>query len=390
MSNAIYLDGFATMPLAPEARHLMMAVWEQPANAGSPHRLGERAASYVSAGRTAVADLIGASPSEIYFTSGATESNNLAILGIARWAEQGGSDRRQVIVSSIEHKAVIEPAVFLREQGFDIVLAPVTQDGVVDTAALAELASEQTLLISIMAANNETGTIQPVKEVATIAREIGALIHCDAAQAAGKVGIDVIELDVDYMSLSAHKLYGPSGVGALYVSATAPSPVPQSLGGGQQNAIRPGTEPVALIAGFGAAAKVARDKLDEDTAHVGEMAVRFIQRLSAAGLAPEIVTGNRSVLPGSLSICVPGVDVEDLVLSVSERVAISTGSACTAGQVSQSHVLQAMRIPEAKSRSIFRVMLNKYLTLEDIIDAADIIAESARRIRDRTGRPRQW
>lgn len=389
MNDLIYLDGFATMPLAPEAEKLMMEVWRFPSNAGSPHMLGERAASYVSVGRGAVADLIGASPSEIYFTSGATESNNLALLGIARWAIQNGSVRRRIIISPIEHRAVLEPAAFLREQGFEIAFAPVTRDGVVDTTEVAKLATDQTLLISVMAANNETGVIQPVKQLASIARAAGALIHCDAAQAAGKMGLNVIELDVDYMSLSAHKLYGPSGVGVLYISAAAPSPSAQIFGGGQQNSIRPGTEPVALIAGFGAAAKVAAENLDDDAARVRDMALRFIQQLSLAGLTPEIVTGNRSVLPGALSVYLPGVDAEDLVVAVSKRVAISTGSACAAGQVTYSHVLRAMHVPEERARSTFRVMINKYLSMNNIIDAAEVIAESARHIRDRTGRLHQ-
>ncbi|MDX0967325.1 cysteine desulfurase family protein [Sinorhizobium medicae] len=390
MRNPVYLDGFATMPIAPEAQHLMLEVWRQPSNAGSPHRLGERAAMYVADARLSVADLIGATSSEIFFTSGATEANNIAILGVARWALAGGSARRRIIVSSVEHKAVLAPAETLRSQGFEVFHAPVDGNGVVDCDMLADLATNEVLMISVMLANNETGALQPIDQVAAIARGVGALVHCDAAQAAGKVAIDVLDLDVDYLSLSAHKLYGPGGVGAIYIAANAPRPQPLIFGGGQQGSLRPGTEPVALIAGFGAAAKLALSSLASDAALALELSHRFRRQFWAAELEAELTTGNRQVLPGAMSIYVPGIDAEELIMSSSAEIALSTGSACNSGQVVPSHVLRAMGFSQEKARSVFRIMLNRYISDDDVTYAADKIAQTARLLKDRTGRAHQW
>ena len=389
MRQLIYLDGFATMPLAPEAQNAMLEVWKEPSNAGSPHRLGERAAMYVAEARQSVADLIGASAPEVCFTSGATEANNMAILGVARWALAGGSRRRKIIVSSIEHKAVLAPAEFLRSQGFEVIYAPVDGNGVVDCTLLAALATDDVLIISVMLANNETGALQPISEVAAIARTVGALVHCDGAQAAGKIGIDVLDLGVDYFSLSAHKLYGPGGVGALYISANAPRPQPLIFGGGQQASMRPGTEPVALIAGFGAAAQVASSSIDADAKAALALSQHFRSRLWAAGLGAELTIGNRQALPGGMSIYLPDIDAEELVMAISADVSISTGSACTSGQLLSSHVLSAMGFSEEKARGIFRLMLNRYNSIEDVTFAADKIGSIARRLQDRTGRAHQ-
>lgn len=263
-SDLIYLDGFATMPLAPEAMGAMQNAWQLGGNAGSGHLAGERAAAQVAHGRAAVARLIGAAPSEIVFTSGATEANNLALLGIAANAPAG---RRRILVASIEHKSVLAPAKLLEKRGFRIERIPVDRSGAIDIASFGAMLDEDVLLVSVMAANNETGVIQPVAQVAALAHAIGALMHCDAAQAVGKIPVDVIDWDVDLLSISAHKCYGPMGIGALYIAAGTVAPEPLLMGGGQQGGLRPGTEPVALIAGFGAAADVARDRLAQDAEH---------------------------------------------------------------------------------------------------------------------------
>ncbi len=377
------------MPLAPEARQAMLAAWSDPSNAGSPHILGERAAASVAAARATIAALIGASIAEIVFTSGATEANNLALIGIARWALEAKSARRRIVVSAVEHKAVLEPAFWLRNLGFEIVVAPVDSRGVIDCAALSTLVDEQTLLVSVMAANNETGVLQPMSDVAAICRRSGALIHCDGAQAVGKIPIDVVDLDLDYMSFSSHKMYGPAGVGGLYVSAAAPMPQPLHFGGGQQSGVRPGTEPVPLIIGFGAAARLACDRLDADAGHGSLLACRLLAKLDEYQVACRRITDDASILPGSLSLLVPGVEADDLVALLRATVCISTGSACTNGQVLPSHVLTAMSMDKLEASSVFRVYCGRYNTEAEIDLAATFIADACLRVRHRSGRPDQ-
>lgn len=389
LAKPIYLDGFATMPLADEAREAMIAAWMSPANAGSPHILGEHAAVAVFEARTAVADLIGASAAEIVFTSGATEANNLALIGVARWAIETRSLKRRIVVSAVEHKAVLEPAHRLKGLGFDVVVAPVDGRGVVDCSALSALVDESTLLVSVMVANNETGVLQPISEVVAICRDRGALVHCDGAQAAGKIPLDVVELDVDYLSLSSHKMYGPAGVGALYVSATAPTPRPLQFGGGQQNGIRPGTEPVPLLVGFGVAARLGHSRLAADGDYGRQLAVRLLAKLDEHQVGYRQTTNGAPTLPGSLSLAVLGVDADDLIMQLKNKVCISTGSACNSGQIIPSHVLISMGISQEDARSVFRIYCNRYLSDHDIDVASAFIAAACLRIYHRAGRPRQ-
>jgi cysteine desulfurase len=377
----IYLDGFATLPLAPESRDAMLAVWEQPGNAGSPNASGERAARTIADGRAEVAALIGAAPSEIIFTSGATEANNLALLGVAQRARALFPGRRQIIVSAIEHKAVLEPARILAEQGFTLDIVPVDANGRLDLDALARLIGDDLLLASIMLVNNETGVIQQVGDAAALVHAAGGLIHSDAAQAAGKIPIDVLDLDVDYLSLSAHKCYGPMGVGALYVAAHAPKPMPLVHGGGQQDAMRPGTEPVALIAGFGAAARTAKMSLASDCNHGEALVAALLNGLAQRQLRPRRITGDAPVVPGSAALQLAGVDAERLCASVARDVSLSTGSACTSGQIKRSHVLEAIGYSEEDASEVIRIFCHRYQDTCDIAVAVDRIVAAANRSR---------
>jgi cysteine desulfurase len=389
MSEPIYLDGFSTLPLAAEAKRAMLAAWERPGNAASPHAAGEQAARLVEAARCDVARLIGAAPGEIIFTSGATEANNLAILGATRAIAQLAPGRRRIVVSAIEHKAVLEPALALEASGYEVLLAPVDSGGRLDLRRFEELVDDSTLLVSVMAANNETGVIQPVAEVSAIARASGALVHCDAAQAVGKIPIDVIALDLDYLSLSGHKLYGPMGVGALYVSAGAPLPQPLQWGGGQERGVRPGTQPVALIAGLGAAAAVALERQDVDAPRARAKSDRLAAALAERQLRFEKITDGHDVLPGSLALSVDGISADDLCVTLARRVQLSTGSACTSGQLRRSHVLEAMGFSEEKASSVVRIFCHRYVDIDEIETAAAEIAQAALRTRVATGEVRQ-
>ncbi len=388
-SEAVYLDGFSTMPLAPEAKTAMIDAFDHVGNAASPHSAGEGAAQRIAHARLAVADLINAAPSEIIFTSGATEANNLALIGVASAATHASDRRRRIIVSAIEHRAVLEPARHLASLGFDVVEAPVNSAGVVDLPALAGLISGETLLVSVMAVNNETGLVQPVAEIAALVRKAGALFHCDAAQAVGKLDCDVQAIDVDYLSISSHKLYGPMGVGALYVAAHAPRPEPLTFGGGQQSGLRPGTEPVALIAGFGAAALVATRYLSTDAVHNADLIARLLAGLTSSHVRYTLLGKDQLRVPGGAAIALDGIDAEAVCTMLARTVQLSTGSACAAGQLLTSHVLDAMAFSVKKAQSVLRLMTNRYLTGEQIDRAADEIAASVHRSVLATGEVRQ-
>jgi cysteine desulfurase len=385
MSVPIYLDGFASLPLAPEAGAAMTDAFARPGNSSSPHQAGEEAARVIADARAIIAALIGAAPSEIIFTSGATEADNLALLGVARAMRGQGSERRRIIASAIEHNAVLEPARALERDGFELAVAPVDGFGRLNLQAYGELLDERALLVSVMGVNNETGVLQPIKEAAAVAHDAGALFHCDGAQFAGKIELDVTELDIDYLSLSAHKMYGPIGVGALYVSASAPKPDPLFHGGGQQGGLRPGTEPTALIAGFGAAAKLASERLEADSSHARSLATLFQSELVQRQVRFESVSGERKVVPGAVSIRIKGVDADHLCTMLSDRVQLSTGSACTAGQLRSSHVLEAMGYSPNAASEVLRAFCHRYLDEDDIRDAAAQISSAIRQSTVATG-----
>nr|NUR36592.1 cysteine desulfurase [Sphingomonas sp.] len=385
MAQPLYLDGFSTTPLAPEARHALLAALDSTGNPSSPHGAGQRAARLIEDARSDVATLIGASPAEIHFTSGATEANNLALIGVARALREQGTERTHILVSAVEHKAVLEPAHALTGEGFEVLTAPVDRFGRLDFAAYRALLDKRVLLASVMAVNNETGVIQPIGEAAAAAHEVGALFHSDAAQAASKLPLEVAELDVDYLSVSAHKLYGPMGIGALYIAASAPKPAPLFYGGGQQEGLRPGTEPVALIASFGAAAKLAAKRLGADADHGRRLATMFLDELAARQVRFSLVTKNQETVPGSLSIRIDGIDADHLCAVLADKVHMSTGSACTSGQLRTSHVLEAMGFSNEEAAQVVRAFCHRYLDADDIRSAAAEVAAAVRQSAVATG-----
>ncbi len=368
VSRLVYLDGHATTALAPEAEAAMVPYWSVSAgNAQSPHVRGQRAAAAVEAARCDVAQLVGAEPQEIVFTSGATEANNLILLGVADAARKAGSGRTKLIASAIEHKSVLATLEELGRRGFEIELAPVTTGGVVALDALERLIDDKTLLVSVMGANNEVGVIQPLAAVSRLARAKGALVHSDIAQLAGKLPVDVVALDLDYASLSGHKLHGPMGVGAAFISGLAAlKPRAQVFGGGQEGGLRAGTLPTPLVVGFGAAAKLLRQDLVEAGAQQERLAQKLLKGLSEqqVRVVQNAVSSER--LPGSLSLQIIGADADEVVGRLSDVVCLSTGSACSSGQISTSHVLRAMSIPNDDALNIVRLYIDRYIDDSDI------------------------
>lgn len=387
--SPIYLDGHATTPLAPEAAAVMAPWWhELSANAHSPHGAGQKAAVAVEHARAHIARLIGAHPGEVVFTSGATEANALAIIGVAGAARAARDDRRRIIVSAIEHKSVLESARRLGRDGFEVVIAPVTPSGVVDLDTLASLVNADTLLVSVMAANNEVGVIQPIEAVATLVRAAGALLHIDASQQVGKLPIDLSI--ADFASLSSHKMYGPVGVGALFISAAASlQPEPLFAGGSQERGLRPGTLPVPLIVGFGEAARVAQDHMEIDAEHGRRLADRLSTGLSDRQVLFVINGLEEDRLPGSLSLRLIGCDGASIIARLSHAVSIAEGSACTSGQITPSHVLTAMGQSAEIASQTVRIFCGRYNTENEILAAVDAIARvvTDETIADWTGSP---
>lgn len=374
----IYLDGHATTPLAPEAE-LAMAPWWRVAigNPHSPHGAGQRAAQAVEIAREQVARLVGATSSEIIFTSGATEANAIAILGTARAAAASGDDRRRILISAIEHKSVLECAARLSAEGFEVVTVPVTPSGIITPAAIASLLPGGTLLVSVMAANNEVGVIQPIGEIAYEVHSSDAIFHVDASQQAGKTAIDLSVADL--ASLSSHKMYGPGGIGALFLSSSAPlHPLPLFAGGGQEQGLRPGSLPTPLIAGFGAAAQLATQRLQSGEKIEAALAERLIARLTENQVPFQINGLEAERLPGSLSLRLEGCDAASLIARLAREVSLAEGSACTSGQIIPSHVLTAMGLSAADASTTVRILCGRYNTEAEIDAAADVIAEAVR------------
>jgi cysteine desulfurase len=337
------------------------------------HVVGRVAAEAVDVARSQVAELIGAEPREIVFTAGATESNNLAILGLARGSR---TSRRRIVTTAIEHKAVLEPCQHLKKQGFEVIILPVDKAGRVIMEAAAEAIDATTLLVSVQAASNEIGTIQDMPRIADLAHERGALLHTDAAQAVGKILVDVDEWDIDLLSISGHKLYAPKGIGALFIRGGAYElPLePLAYGGGQEHELRPGTTNVPSAVALGAACAICSDSLLEESRRVGVLRDLFESLLLAelAGLERNGALENR--LPGNSSITFPGLEA-DAIMAHASDLALSTGSACTSGALEPSHVLQAIGLSRPLAYGTIRVGVGRFTTESEIGQAvASLVA----------------
>ncbi len=366
----VYLDYNATTPVAPEvAAAMQTCLIEAFGNPSSDYDRGRQAAAIAREARAAVAQLIGAQTDDIVFTGCATEANNLALLGVARALRAG---KRHLVVSAIEHPAVMEPARHLQREGWELTVVPVDGHGRVAPAEVAAALRPDTALVSIMHANNEIGTLQPITEIAALTRPRGVLLHTDAAQSVGKVAVDVEALGVDLLTLAGHKFYASKGVGALYVRAG--TPIENILfGASQEHGLRPGTENVPAIAGLGAAARLARQRLPQAEAHLCHLRDALHQRLQAAipGLALNGHPGLR--LPNTLHVSFPGVSGRDVLRRASADVAASVGSACHAQHDAVSGVLAALGLDAARAMGAVRLSTGWTTTMQEVERAADAL-----------------
>ena len=376
--SQIYADYNATTPLDTEVRAAMdEALGASFGNPSSLHQAGQAARRLVDRARTQVAQLLGAAPDEIVFTSGGTEADNLAVLGVAGAAASG---RRGIVTSAVEHKAVLDPCAYLREQGHAVAFLPVDRDGRVEAAALRAAATSEVALISLMLANNDTGTLQPVAEAVAAANTCGALVHTDAVQAAGKLPIDVKQLGVDLLSCSAHKLHGPKGIGALFVRRGVRL-VSLAHGGRQERTLRPGTENVPGIVGFGKACELARARLPADSRRV--VRERAAMAPPVAAVPGARINGGGLRLPNTANIGFSGLDGEAIVINLDMLgLAASTGAACSTADHAPSHVLLAMGQPKDEARSSVRFSFGRESSDEDIEHAVTLVVRAASILRE--------
>ncbi len=381
MKRPVYLDNHATTRVDPRVVEAMMPYFSEIyGNAASvSHSFGWQAREAVDRAREQVARLIGADAKEVVFTSGATEANNLAIKGVLGSLAKKG---KHLVTSLAEHRAVLDPMRTLGRQGWDVTFLKPDGFGMVTAEAVREVLREETGMVSVMAANNEVGTINPVGEIGRICRDRGILFHSDATQAVGRIPLNVREQAIDLMSFSAHKMYGPKGVGALYVRRVSP-PIrlsPQMEGGGHERGMRSGTLPVPLIVGFGEAAELALRERDQEAQRIRGLRDRLQGRILEGLEAVEVNGHPTERLPGNLNVSFRDVDGEALMMAMKD-VCVSSGSACTAADPEPSHVLMAMGVDEEMARASLRFGLGRFTTEEEVDFAAERVIEAVTRLR---------
>lgn len=366
LSLPVYMDNNSTTPCDPRVVEAMLPYFtEKFGNAASRnHAFGWQAEEAVENAREQVAELIGASPKEIIFTSGATESNNLAIKGVASMYRKKGN---HIITCVTEHKAVIDPLKRLERDGWNVTWLAVDPEGRVDPRQVREAITDQTVLVSIMVANNEVGTIQPIAEIGAICKEKGVLFHTDAVQAAGKIPLDVQKMGIDLLSLSGHKMYGPKGVGALYVRRKDPRVRLDAIqdGGGHERGMRSGTLAVPLIVGLGAAAEIARREMPEESARLLNLRERLRQGIMGQLDHVEVNGHPSERLPGNMNLSFGFVEGEGLMMGIKD-IAVSSGSACTSASLEPSYVLKALGADDERAHSSIRFGIGRFNTEEEI------------------------
>jgi cysteine desulfurase len=380
MDKVIYLDHASTTPVDPEVVTAMLPWYaEEFGNPSTVYSLGLTAGRAVQQARESIAQTIGADPEEIYFTSGGTESDDWAILGVAEAQQKKG---RHLVTSTIEHHAVLESMEYLEKRGYEVTRVPVDGAGAVDPDDVRRAIRPDTILVSVMHANNEVGTIQPIADIGKIAREAGVLFHVDAVQTAGKIPLDVRRLGVDLLAVSAHKLYGPKGVGLLYLrKRTRISPL--FHGGSQEKGRRAGTHNVPGIVGMAKAFELASARMAEDAAREAALRDRLWQGLENSIDAIELNGGMADRLPNNLNVRLDGIEGEAMILMLDmEGICVSSGSACTTGSHDPSHVLLALGIPAEQAHGSLRVTLGRGTTEEDIDHFLEVFPPIVTRLRE--------
>jgi cysteine desulfurase len=380
----IYLDHNATTPVDKEVLEAMLPIYRDAfGNPSSAHTLGRAARVCLDQAREQVAGLIGAYPAEITFTSGGTESDNLAITGAARALKDKGN---HIITSRVEHPAVLNTCEELQKEGFTIGYVPVDSYGRIDCTALAEMITDDTILITLQHGNSEVGTLQPIQEIGELAKARGVLFHTDAVQTVGKIAVDTQNLPVDLLSLSSHKMYGPKGVGALYIRRGTPPLAPLISGGGQEKKRRGGTENVPGIVGLGKAAEIAQSRLESDRSHVSQLRNGLRQEIESRISGVRFYGHPELNLPNTLYLGFDGVEGQTLMIHLDlAGIFVSTGTACSSGSILPSEVLGAMAVPENEMVQTIRISLGRGNSPEEMERVADALEKAVLEIRLKTG-----
>ncbi|MDG1436682.1 MAG: IscS subfamily cysteine desulfurase [Rickettsiaceae bacterium] len=379
-SLPIYLDNQSTTATDPRVVEAMLPYFTQ--KFGNPHSRSHsfawEAEEACELARSQVADLIGASPKEIIFTSGATESNNMALKGIAKFY---GSKKKHIVTVVTEHKCILDTCRHLEQDGFKITYLPVKPNGLIDLSELKKVVTEDTMLVSVMAVNNEIGVIQPLKEIGKICREKGAFFHSDIAQAFGKIPIDVEECNIDLASISGHKIYGPGGIGALYIRRKPRVRLtPIINGGGQERGFRSGTLATPLVVGLGKAAAIAKEEMDQDYKHVQKLFDKFLNTIQSNAKDVFLNGDKEQRYPGNINLSFAYVEGESMILAIKD-LAVSSGSACTSSSLEPSYVLRALGVDEAMAHTSIRFGFGRFTTEAEIDYAAALLLSKINKLR---------